>query len=260
MPRPRPSGSARVRGGRASHPLTSRTALAGIGLAALTAIPAPAGPWARDPGAVFVTLGVSAEDTQTALLTGTADPDLTGSLYAEIGLGHRLTFGLDAAGTEAAGIGTAFLRLTLTAPDSPFQAAVDLGRARLWDDDNGPADLARLGASIGWGFDAWSMGQGSFAPGHQGGWMTLQATLLHDLATDEQIWQAEATLGLNLGQDWRATLAVKAEDWRDDGTAVTLRPSVIYAFSEDTALQLGGHIGIDGSDAAGLSLSLWQSF
>lgn len=79
--------------GRASWP-------AGLAVAVLLSIcppPAFAGPWAREDGAVFLSLMLSAEEPRTAFVTGqfTADPAV--SVYGELGLGQGFTAGIDRA-------------------------------------------------------------------------------------------------------------------------------------------------------------------
>ncbi len=69
-------------------------ALLGLGALALTAAPAAAGPWVRDPGHAYVKLGASRftadEGFNQGVSTGLAYEGITSSLYAEVGLPARL--------------------------------------------------------------------------------------------------------------------------------------------------------------------------
>ncbi|AHM02918.1 hypothetical protein roselon_00477 [Roseibacterium elongatum DSM 19469] len=222
--------------------------------------PGLAGPWAREDGDLFLSFSISGEETQTDLVLGEVVPDRHASIYAEYGLGHRLTAGLDLGWGETAQMAAAYLRRTLTAPDSRWQVALDAGIAGRWQDGADPVPLLRLGAALGYGFGGWQIGADWLPLGHQGGWMTLDATTLTDPETGDTIWQGEATIGLHMADRLRIALALKAEDWPEADLTVSARPSVIYSFTDRTAVQLGAHMAVQGSDAVGLSFSLWQEF
>lgn len=233
------------------------------GAIALMLTPAPsamAGPWARSEGAFFLSFSVSGEETQTDLLLGEVVPERHVSIYGEYGLGHDLTAGIDLGWGETGQMATLYLRRTLTDADSRWQFALDAGLAGRWQDGADPVALARIGGSLGYGFGGWQIGADWLPLGHQGGWMTLDTVALADVDTGDSIWQAEGTIGLHMADRLRVAFALKAEEWPDAELAVTARPSVIYSFTERTALQLGGHLGVQGSDAVGLSLSVWQEF
>jgi hypothetical protein len=74
------------------------------------------------------------------------------------------------------------------------------------------------------------------------------------------IWQAEATLGLHMNgpcpRDLRPEARRLAAGPACDDRASLRRP----ALSDRTSLQGGLVAGLRGSDALGVSLSLWQEF
>lgn len=233
-----------------------------IAVAAMVSVctqPAAAGPWAREDGAVFLSLMLSAEEPRTAFATGqfTADPAV--SLYGELGLGRDSTAGLELDWGTSSQMGTVFARYTLTEPSAPLQAAVDAGLARRSIDGQPTDGLLRIGSSLGGSFseaDASPLG----IPMLGSGWASLDAAaFLHDDGT-LSIWRAEATVGLHVSDRLRAIFALKAEEWPQTAVSVTARPSLVLRMNEGTSLQGGLVAGLRGSDTVGVSLSIWQEF
>ena len=232
----------------------------GLGMVAgLWALPASAGPWAREAGDVFLSFQISAEEAPSDLMAGLWEPETYVSAYGEVGLGHSLTLGADLGWGDISRQAVGFVRYTLSAPDATWQYALDagVGLRQLGNDD--PHGLLRLGASIGRGFgeggDAWYMPMR-----HHGGWVTLDLTALYDLEIEEPILQAEATAGFSLSERASAVFSVKAEDWPGSEPLVTVSPSFVFRIFDGTSLRLGARAAVTGSDAVGLSLSIWQDF
>lgn len=224
------------------------------------AAPVSAGPWARADGDVFISFSLSTEDTRDAVMIG--DPDLEAKLglYGELGLGHGLTAGVDLSYGESGGMGSVFLRRTLTSADAPFQAALHLGIGQRRIEGEPSETLLRLGGSIGQGFGAAEVPVPWMPFGHEGGWATLDAAAFFDSEGVVRVWQTEATIGLRLSDRLSALLGVKAEDWTGSDRALTARPSVLYDLGGDTTLQTGLVIGLANSETLGLSLSVWRDF
>lgn len=218
-----------------------------------------AGPWARDPGDVFVSFQISAAEAPVDLMAGLWEPETYLSGYGEIGLGRSLTLGLDVGGGEVSQQAVGFLRYTLTTSDAVFQMAVDAGLGARQVGDEDPHGLVRLGASIGRGFggggEAWYM-----PLRHQGGWVTLDAVALYDVEIEQPIYQAEATLGFSVSDRASAVFQIKAEDWPGSEPLVTVAPSFVYQIRPGTSVQLGARGAVTGGETVGLSLSLWQEF
>jgi hypothetical protein len=228
--------------------------------ALLFAVPVAAGPWAQQEGSVFLSVTLNAEDARSSVMSGRFDVDPTMSVFGELGLGRSFTAGLELDWGTSSEMGTVFLRYTLTEPAAQMQIAFDGGishRSR-----NGqPADvLYRLGASLGSGFepDTGTAFGRSVMPG--GGWMALDGAAFLSGDGTVSIWRAEATLGANLSPRIRAMLSLKAEEWPESSVLLTMRPSVVLSFNEGTSLQAGLVAGLGGSDAVGMSLSIWQEF
>lgn len=225
---------------------------------------AATGPWARTGGDVFLAFSISAEELRDALLVGPIDPEQTMTAYAEVGFGHGFTGVLDLSYGETGALGVARLRYTLSAADAAWQFAVDAGVGLRQIEGQQDRPLIRLGASVGRGLGAWSPEvrwlQGWIPLGHRGGWTTLEGGALYDIERDEVIWQAEATVGAQIGAELSGALSLKAEAWPGGDPFLTARPSVIYSLRENTTLQLGAHFGVFNSQVAGLSLSIWQEF
>jgi hypothetical protein len=239
------------------------TRVAGAALAAALALivpPAAAGPWGRDAGEFFLSFTLTGEETRAALSTGRLEPETTVSAYGEFGLGNRLTAGIDLNWGEVSQMAVVFARRTFTPPDAAWQVALDAGAGMRAVDGQPTQTLLRFGASVGRGFGGWQGRLGRIAAGHDGGWMTLDASALVDPEGDDVIWQTEATLGVNLGTRWRGILALKAEEWPGADPVLTARPSLVFELGEGTALQAGMHAGLAGSDAVGASLALWREF
>jgi hypothetical protein len=238
--------------------------IAGATLAvALVSMPAPAaaGPWARGAGDVFLSFTFTAEDSLNDIWTyGQLEPERTQSAYGEVGLGRRLTAGIELDWGEVSQMSVVFLRWTFTPPETRWQVALDAGIGRRAVEGQPVDSLTRIGGSLGYGFGAWALDAGELSIGHQGGWISIDAKALLRSEEEDPILQSEATLGLNLEERWRGILAIKAEKWPGAEPVVTARPSVVFELREGTAVQAGVHGALYGSETVGASLSLWQEF
>ncbi len=235
------------------------TVLGFVALSGLSAGQAVAGPWVRGAGDIFVSLQISAEEAQSDIMAGLWEPETYLSGYGEIGLGRGLTLGADIGRGDISRQAIGFLRYTLTDPDATWQMAVDAGGGLRQFGDADPEGLLRLGASIGRGFggggDAWYMPMR-----HQGGWTNLDLTALYNLQREQTIWQAEATVGFSLSDTASAIFQIKAEDWPGADPLLSVAPSIVMQVGPTTSLSFGARAAVAGSDAMGLTLSLWQEF
>jgi hypothetical protein len=229
---------------------------------ALSAPPAAAGPWARGEGDIFLSYGVTTEDTRTALLLEGWEPQRTFSVYGEYGFGHRFTGGIDLDWGELSQMGVVFLRRTLTPSDTRFQLAVDAGLGLRQEDGQDSETRLRLGASAGMGFGAWDGDVGAVALAHHGGWISFDAVALLDPKGDlDPILSYDLTMGLNFSERLAGILSVTAEDWPGaEDMLIAVRPSLVFALTERTRVQTGAHAAIEGSETLGLSFSIWQEF
>jgi len=224
------------------------------------ALPASAGPWPRDEGEIFLAFSVSADSPAVALVTGDTVLDRYASLYGEYGLGRRLTLGAQVGrgGTEREA--QVFLRYTVTASEAPWQFALDGGIGLRTEAATADRRLLRLGAAIGRGFGGLDTPRWWLPLRHDGGWVTLDATGLFDLDTEDVIWQAEGTLGMALSDRLRLMLQLKAEEWPQSDRAYTVTPSAAWSLTDRTTAQAGLRMGLGEDPTLGLTLSLWRSF
>jgi hypothetical protein len=95
---------------------------------------------------------------------------------------------------------------------------------------------------------------------HQGGWLTLEARATQDLAFDEPILQAEATIGLAMSDRLRLISTLKVEHWPGSEALFSYLPSLVYDIRPGTSVQLGGRLSEGGADVVGLTLGIWQAF
>lgn len=223
--------------------------------------PSVAGPWARAQGDFFLSFGTSFEDSRAELIaTGELTPEAFHSIYAEYGLGRRLTAIADLGRGETGGLSSAYLRYTLTAPAATWQVAGDLGLARRTLDGRPDQTFLRVGASLGRGLPGGG-GRWYFPLAFDGGWTTLEVAGLFDTGgSGDMIWQAEATVGLNLPYDLRGVLSVKGEEFPDDAFLLTTQPSVLVDLGRNFTGQLGVRVGLVGTDLVGVNIGLWRDF
>ena len=227
--------------------------------AVLGGTPTHAGPWAREQGDLFLSFQISAEERPSDLMAGRWEPETYTSVYAEYGLGRSFTIGADFGGGDYSQMGVAFLRYTLVPPDATWQWAIDagLGARRIGE---GPVHgLVRFGASVGRGFgesgEAWPI-----PIRHQGGWVTLDASVSYDFEIEDIIWQAEGTLGFTLSDRASAILSLKAEEWPGSDVIATISPSFAFDILPETTLRVGARGALEGSSNVGLFLSIWHTF
>jgi len=228
-------------------------ALAGMGAPAVQA-----GPWARAPGEVFLSFSQNMSTSAEALASGTEQISAYSSIYAELGLGRRLTLGLDFGRGEFTDEAILFLRRTLTRPDARIQVGVDLGYGERRVDVLGESQLARIGLSVGRGFDAAAL---DWLPmGMTGGWVGLDAIAVYDLSRDEPRWKVEATVGLRPTERVSLMLQVIAEEWPGAEVSFGLNPSVVFQIREGTSIELGARTSLGDNPRIGLELGLWHQF
>jgi len=229
-----------------------------LALAGMGAPGVQAGPWARAPGEVFLSFSQNMSSSVEALATGRMEVSAYSSIYGEIGLGRRLTLGLDLGRGEYTDEALLFLRRTLTRPEARYQVAVDLGFGLRRVDVLGDSQLARVGLSFGRGIDGAAL---DWLPTEMaGGWVSLDALAIYDLTRNEQRWKVEATLGLRQSERVSLMLQVIAEQWPGSDVSFGLNPSVVFQVREGTSIELGARTSLDDDPQIGLELGLWHRF
>jgi hypothetical protein len=182
------------------------------------------------------------------------------SLYAEYGLGQRMTLGAQFGRDDTVREGAIFLRYTFTPPDAPWQIALDGGVGLRAGTAMADRRLLRLGASVGRGLGAVDAPRPWLPIRHHGGWASLDVTGLFDPDTSETIWQAEGTLGIAMSDRLRLMVQIKAEDWPGSEPAYRVTPGATWALSDRATAQVGFTMGLADDPTLGLTLGLWRSF
>ena len=217
----------------------------------LLAPPAAAGPWARGEGQTFLSLGYeAAADLPRALDPERPELDLAhvATVYAERGLGPRLTFGLDGAADLADDGRSAyvFLRRTLTPGDAAQQWALT-GGLGLRDPGDGAQPLGVLGASWGRGLDT-----------RWGGWtnVDLQARLIETGIAGK----LDATLGLKPGERLSLIGQLRLSDYPGSSPEAWVVSSAVREMTDRISLEIGVLQEVTGDRATGLKLGTWLEF
>ena len=220
---------------------------------------AAAGPWARDPGDVFLSYTLSADTTQDNLANGTFDGQLFHSVYGEVGVGRRITLVFDLGRDTDTTLGSAFGQYTFTRNASVWQVAAELGLGWVDTVNREPAELYRAGLSVGRGFQRRELGWVPFFE-PESGWFTVNSNIQIDPDGTQTTWESEATFGLFVNDRFGGLLQIQAEEFADDDLAVYLSPGLLIRFGTQATAQIGGRFGIEGSDDVGLRAAIWQDF
>jgi hypothetical protein len=271
-----------------------RTGLLAISMAVWAAQAAQGSAWPRAPGSGFVAAGFEAVTTRTALgadaIADDPSPDFRGyrTLYAEIGVTPRLTFGLDFGADDPGGGkwvgGQMAAQIGLPSGDSPQDAAywpqisgwtgIAFARIAL-----GPRDARhRFALSVGagarryekpglyYGLErrleepvlrigaAWGAGfDGPFAPG----WASLAGTVDWRQDTGGVVRKLDATLGFKPEGRWTYILQVQSGDYPDAPAYAKFAPGLVTPLIGGLSLETGLIWGFHGTDEIGLRTALW---
>ena len=202
---------------------------------------AAAGAWPRETGATFLSVAALVEAPEPG-----QDPTGYVSVYAEHGLGRRLTAGLDLGSDEA---GTkkaiAFLRVPLSAPDHTLKLAAELGAGSL-----GGEAVLRPGLSLGRGLTLF---------GRQG-WVALDAR--GEITPDATMTDVagEVTLGLSTGPRTKAIVQLQGGASAFEDTFLRLAPSIVREHAPGRHIELGVTAGLRDTADYGLRIGLWREF
>jgi hypothetical protein len=218
------------------------------------ALPARAGAWLRDDGAVFLSFGSDVRMSDDTRVPLGRDP----RLYMEWGVGPRTTLALAVnAGPETAGrIFEARVIRPLPLPEGWGVAAASGGLARRtfdsiqYDAAGAETDQVDRLASVGL---AW--GQGSDA-----GWITAEGRLLSDLAEDDIEVKLDLTGGYHMTPAWSAMLQFHSGLGHAGDPYARVRPSVIHRVSDRLRLNAGASHTLTGDRGTGLFFETWLEF
>ena len=222
-------------------------------------VAASAGPWARDPGDVFLSYSLSADTTQDAISSGGFEGRYFHSVYGEVGLGRQLTLVFDIGQDDETAQGSGFVQYTFTRNATTWQVAAELGLGYRDVDAAERSDLYRVGLSFGRGFGRRDLDWVPYVE-PRNGWFSVDSHALVDPDGEDTLWESEATFGLFLNDRFGGLLQIKAEEYPDTDLAVFVSPSMLVQLGERTTAQVGGRFGIEGSEEVGLRLGIWQDF
>ncbi|MFN3644661.1 MAG: hypothetical protein ACK4TB_17260 [Gemmobacter sp.] len=202
----------------------------------LAGLPAVAGPWPRDRGAVFLSFGGLASPQRGEVLA-----------YGEYGLGRGWTIGFDGAvGRFGGGRGMLLASRALSRPDAANRLSLELGMGS-YVQPGGRADtVLRGGLAFGRGFD-----------GRLPGWMRLD--VLGEWRGGAAAVKADAMVGVRPTERIKAMVQFQG-DWSTGGGTLVAVPSVAWQVRRGLEVELGGRIGILGPSETGLRLVTWISF
>lgn len=253
---------------------------------------AAAGAWPREPGHGFVSLGLEI----TALRDELNDEEIAARLdgyrtfYAELGLGPRVTIGIDAGGDETdltgdverefhrltarAGLpppdrsaiprlrtwsNIVFIRYALSAPEDRHKFAVQLGAGRrrytalgryLGQLDARNENILRPALAYGT----------SFTVKDRPGWVSVEASIEFREDSVGEARKLDATLGVSGKGRFTYMLQVQSGDFPQSSPYVKLLPGVVIGLTHGLSLESSLIWGLRGDDSVGGRLALWWEF
>ncbi|MGS4944283.1 hypothetical protein ACVDG3_02290 [Meridianimarinicoccus sp. RP-17] len=268
--------------------------LLAIWMAISAAAAAQGSAWPRSPGSGFIAAGFEAVTTRDALgpdgIEQDPSPDFTGyrTLYAEIGVTPRLTFGIDFGADDPGGgkwvggqmasqmgypsadspqdiydwpqisgwTGVAFARVAVGPLDARHRFALSLGvGARRYEKPGLYYGLEeRVEEPVLRAGAAWGAGfDGPFLPG----WASLAASVDWRQDSGGVVRKLDATLGFKPEGRWTYILQVQGGDYPDAPTYAKLAPGVVTRLIGGLSLETGLIWGFHGTDEVGLRTALW---
>jgi len=207
----------------------------------LLASPAQAGPWPREKGHVFLSVGGVSEIDQT---TGTIATFST--LYGEYGITEKITFGVD-LGSDGRRSSKAviFLRHPLTDAAKEIKLAAEIGLGFV----NGDKAL-RPGLSIGRGYTL----------GKRNGWMTADSRVVIFEGISNIQFESDLTIGLSASKRLKLILQLQTGIPAHDTSYIRLAPSVVFERKPGRHTEFGVTAGIKGVSGLGLKIGSWFEF
>lgn len=223
---------------------------------------AQAGPWPRDPGAVFLSLS-SERDSDSNSYTG---------LYGEYGVTARQTLGFELGRTNVGETSLSlWLQRAMDDGSGPYRWTLSLGIGG-FERDGDLAGVALAGASWGRGFEGF-MG---------GGWITVEtrvkfAVLQQEVEEEEEenvvyegdaltyltpelTTKAELTLGLRPTDSLMFINQLRLEDRDDTGFSGKLASSLVRDLPGPAKLELGIVAPLTGPGEMAIRLGSWLEF
>jgi hypothetical protein len=202
---------------------------------ALAPAGAGAGPWPREKGERFLSLGATFSDRRQ---------ELAG--HGELGLGRGWTLGFNAA-ADRRGDGRALVLLSraLGRGEGRLRFALEAGAGQYSPRGAAAQFVLRGGVSVGTGWG-----------GARAGWARLD--ILAESRAGTLAVKTDATVGMRLSG--RLTAILQAEgDWGAASTLV-VAPGVVWRLRERIDLHLAGQVAVVGPADTGVRLATWIRF
>lgn len=206
-------------------------------LAGLTG-PVQAGPWPRGKGHWF-------SATSSTWIWTDLGAGYSSGLYAEYGLTETLTLGLDGSLTDGVISGVFFTRFPIWSSDAGHRLALELGGGMA---AGGP--VMRPGISYGRGLETrWG-----------GGWMTVDAWALVDVASGAVGYKMDSTMGLSPNERWKLTLQLQTARPAGGQFTAQVAPSVVRRLGDHFWIEAGASHALTGPAQSGVKLGIWMDF
>lgn len=197
-----------------------------------------AGSWPRGKGNLFVSV------TQGYSLTY---DETYPSIYAEWGLGPRLTLGLDAGGVGSSQRIATFARLSRVAGPGGLVMATEFAVGTA---DGGQTPFVQSGVLIGIGFD-------SFAGR---AWFDSRTTVDYEITTGYSRAKLDATLGVKTWREILVMAELNAEAAWDEDPKLHIAPGIALPLARAVRIQLGASRGVMNTQEDKVKVSLWFEF
>lgn len=213
-------------------------------LLAVLAAPAPAGPWLREEGTVFLSFGQNLALSDGARLPVHYDP----FLYAEWGVTERLTVTVNLFSGDAGHENTAELYVVtpLSLPEGWGVASLSLGGAVREIDGIGRQEL--VGGGVAWGL------------GLDRGWIAVETRVMTRLDEARQEGKLDLTAGRHFNEDWSAMIQLQAGTGHAGDAYAKIAPTAIWHATDRFDMTLGVVQGLTGDKGTGLTLGGWLRF
>lgn len=209
------------------------------------AIPASAGPWAREEGKVFASTALRITYDPYVLM-GMTPPATYTTFYLEYGLGRNMTLGFD-AGHSVAGAHKALVFLKYTTPllPEPHLLSLELGAGEI----NGKMAL-RPGISYGRGLDVFG----------RSGWLTadLMAEITDGFASTDL--KLDLTVGVNLTSRLKGLVQLHGGQHAGDTPFLRLATGLATQIAPGRHLEIGVSTDLRSFSDMEMRVGLWQEF
>ncbi len=213
---------------------------------ALWSGPASAGAWMREPGTSFISLATQSDLAKAPRIR----PGEGVSIFAEHGLGPRVTIGIDGWRSNGTGAFAAFLRLPLSRPGGAHNFALDLALGGYRGKGQPTDPTIRL--ALGWG-------RGFRSPLGPG-WAQIESSIERRLKSRRSILKTDLTLGFSVSESRKMMFQTFVSREGRDPVTIKLAPSYVMKIGARLDLVAGLVLGLRNSQSRDLVIGTWISF